>query len=138
MVYYDGVYHMFYQFYDDTKRGPMHWAHATSTDLIHWTDQPIAFYPDYNGTMFSGCIVADTTNTSGLFDNEKGGLVALITVDGEGQRIKLAYSKDAGKAWQKVDQIVADWANEPLQNRDFRDPKVFRWEDKWLMVVAGG
>lgn len=138
MVYYDGVYHMFYQFYDDTKWGPMHWAHATSTDLIHWTDQPIAFYPDYNGTMFSGCIVADSNNTSGLFDTDKGGLVAFITADGEGQRIKLAYSKDAGKTWQKVDKVVADWANDPLQNRDFRDPKVFRWEDKWFMVVAGG
>lgn len=138
MVYYDGVYHMFYQFYDDTKWGPMHWAHATSTDLIHWTDQPIAFYPDYNGTMFSGCIVADNNNTSGLFDGNNGGLVALITADGEGQRIKLAYSKDAGKTWQKVDKVVADWSTDPLQNRDFRDPKVFRWEDKWFMVVAGG
>lgn len=138
MVYYDGVYHMFYQFYDDTKWGPMHWAHATSTDLIHWTDQPIAFYPDYNGTMFSGCIVADSNNTSGLFDTDKGGLVAFITADGEGQRIKLAYSKDAGKTWQKVDKVVADWSTDPLQNRDFRDPKVFRWEDKWFMVVAGG
>nr|WP_205396301.1 GH32 C-terminal domain-containing protein [Streptococcus lutetiensis] len=138
MVYYDGVYHMFYQFYDDTKWGPMHWAHATSTDLIHWTDQPIAFYPDYNGAMFSGCIVADNNNTSGLFDGNNGGLVALITADGEGQRIKLAYSKDAGKTWQKVDKVVADWSTDPLQNRDFRDPKVFRWEDKWFMVVAGG
>lgn len=138
LVYYNGVYHMFYQFYDDTQWGPMHWAHATSTDLIHWEDQPIAFYPDYNGTMFSGCIVVDSHNTSGLFDDDNGGLVALITVNGEGQRIKLAYSKDEGKTWQKVDKIVADWANDPLQNRDFRDPKVFRWEDKWFMVVAGG
>lgn len=138
LVYYKGVYHFFYQFYDDTKWGPMHWGHATSKDLIHWEEQPIAFYPDANGAMFSGSIVADTTNSSGLFDNDQGGLVALITADGNGQRIKLAYSKDEGRTWTKLDQIAADWTDDPLQSQDFRDPKVFRWEGKWFMVVAGG
>jgi len=138
LVYYKGAYHFFYQFYDDTKWGPMHWGHATSKDLIHWEEQPIAFYPDANGAMFSGSIVADTTNSSGLFDNDQGGLVALITADGNGQRIKLAYSKDEGRTWTKLDQIAADWTDDPLQSQDFRDPKVFRWEGKWFMVVAGG
>ncbi|WP_369350350.1 GH32 C-terminal domain-containing protein [Streptococcus hillyeri] len=138
LVYYNGTYHLFYQFHDDTKWGPMHWAHATSKDLLTWEEQPIAFYPDANGTMFSGCIVVDDKNTSGLFEDGNGGLVALITVNGEGQRIKLAYSTDEGKTWQKSDKIAADWANDPLNSRDFRDPKVFRWENKWFMVIAGG
>ncbi|SEA83284.1 fructan beta-fructosidase [Pseudobutyrivibrio sp. ACV-2] len=138
LVYYNGKYHLFYQFFDDIKWGPMHWAHATSEDLIHWTDEPIAFYPDANGAMFSGCIVADTNNSSGLFDSENGGLVALITADGNGQRIKVAYSEDEGKTWKKLDKVAADWTNDPLHSRDFRDPKVFRWENKWFMVVAGG
>lgn len=138
LVYYNGTYHFFYQFFDDTQWGPMHWAHATSTDLIHWEEQPIAFYPDANGTMFSGCIVVDDKNTTGLFPEGEGGMVALITVNGEGQRIKLAYSTDEGKTWTKSDKIAADWTEDPLNNRDFRDPKVFRWEDKWFMVIAGG
>ena len=87
LVYYNGTYHFFYQFYDDIRWEPMHWAHATSTDLLHWQDQPIAFYPDANGFMFSGCIVADERNTSGLFSGSNGGLVALITANGNGQRI---------------------------------------------------
>ena len=33
LVFYKGRYHLFYQFYDDTKWGPMHWAHATSRDF---------------------------------------------------------------------------------------------------------
>ncbi|WP_162011481.1 GH32 C-terminal domain-containing protein [Streptococcus sp. S784/96/1] len=138
LVYYNGTYHLFYQFHDDTKWGPMHWAHATSKDLLAWEEQPIALYPDANGTMFSGSIVVDDKNTSGLFEEGKGGLVALITVNGEGQRIKLAYSTDEGKTWQKSDKIAADWSNDPLNNRDFRDPKVFRWENQWFMVIAGG
>ena len=139
LVYYNGTYHMFYQFYDDIKWGPMHWAHATSTDLIHWQEEPIALYPDANGAMFSGCIVVDEHNTSGFFDGiEGGGLVAIITADGNGQRMKLAYSHDAGKTWTKVDEIAADWTDDPLRDAAFRDPKVFRWEGKWFMVVAGG
>ncbi|ETA74450.1 GH32 C-terminal domain-containing protein [Ligilactobacillus equi] len=138
LVYFNNKYHMFYQFYDDTIWGPMHWAHATSTDLIHWKNEPVAFYPDANGAMFSGSIVVDEGNTSGLFDNAQGGLVAIITADGNGQRIEVAYSKDEGKTWNKLPMIVADWQNDPLQSPDFRDPKVFRWDNKWFMVLAGG
>ncbi len=139
MVYYNGTYHLFYQYYDDTHHGGyIEWAHATSKDLITWEEQPMALYPDANGSMFSGCIVADTKNTSGLFADGNGGLVALITADGNGQRVKLAYSTDEGKTWTKLDTVAADWEDDPLGNRDFRDPKVFRWENKWFMVIAGG
>ncbi|EHI74382.1 fructan hydrolase [Streptococcus criceti] len=138
LVYYKGKYHLFYQFYDDQVWGPMHWAHATSTDLIHWEEQPIALYPDTNGTMFSGCIVVDEHNSSGFFKDGQGGLVALVTADGNGQRIKLAYSPDEGQTWTKVDQVAADWSDDPLQSKDFRDPKVFHWNNKWFMVLAGG
>lgn len=139
MVYYKGKYHLYHQFYDDIIWGPMHWIHLTSTDMIHWEEKPVTLYPDANGTMFSGCIVIDEENTSGFFDGiEGGGLVALITADGNGQRIKLAYSTDEGDTWTKVDEIAADWTNDPLKVDAFRDPKVFRWENKWFMVIAGG
>ena len=37
-----------------------------------------------------------------------------------------------------MDEIAADWTDDPLRDAAFRDPKVFRWEGKWFMVVAGG
>src|SRR5215467_14128383 len=47
LVYYHGVYHLFFQYYPDSNVwGLMHWGHATSHDLIHWQQQPIALYPD--------------------------------------------------------------------------------------------
>lgn len=139
MVYYNGVWHFFYQFDDDPQHGSqVHWAHATSTDLMTWEEQPMAFYPDAHGAMYSGCAVADTTNTSGLFSSSKGGLVAIITCDGSGERIKVAYSEDEGKTWTKLDEIAVDCTEDPLKVNDFRDPKVFRWENKWFMVIAGG
>ena len=46
MVYYKGTYHLFFQHYPDKPIwGPMHWGHATSKDLIHWRQQPVALYP---------------------------------------------------------------------------------------------
>ena len=143
MVYYQGVYHLYYQFYDANQWGPMHWMHATSTDLIHWTEEAVSFAPDIYGSMFSGCAVADPTNQSGLFSTSQGGLVAFITMnpndDGNsGQRIRLAYSEDGGTTWQKSNEILLDYADDPIGVRDFRDPKVFKWENTWFMVVAGG
>jgi len=47
MVYYEGEYHLFFQYYpDSTVWGPMHWGHAVSKDLVHWEELPIALYPD--------------------------------------------------------------------------------------------
>ena len=83
-------------------------GHATSKDLIHWEEQPIAFIRMLMELCSQALSVVDTTNSSGLVDNDQGGLVALITADGNGQRIKLAYSKDEGRTWTKLDQIAAD------------------------------
>ena len=56
--FYGGKYHMFYQYYPyDNKWGPMHWAHAVSSDLLHWEYLPVILAPeeDYDGFgCFSG------------------------------------------------------------------------------------
>jgi fructan beta-fructosidase len=67
MVFYEGVYHLFYQYYpDSTVWGPMHWGHTTSTDMIHWEHKPVALYPDEHGYIFSGSAVVDHKNSSGF------------------------------------------------------------------------
>src|SRR5579875_948893 len=135
MVYYKGVYHLFYQYYpDSTVWGPMDWGHATSTDLIHWQHQPIALYPDKLGYIFSGSAVVDYHNTSGFGKNRKIPLVAIFTQhDPNGEKAgrndfqnqSLAYSLNNGKTWTKYS------GNPVLRNpgiNDFRDPKV-RWNE---------
>ena len=148
MVYFDGEYHLFYQYYpDDVVWGPMHWGHAVSKDLIHWEELPIALYPDEGGTIFSGSAVVDKDNTTGFFDSiEGGGLVAIYTQDymdngAERQKQSIAYSKDNGRTWIKYEgNPVIAAESDPLDNSAFRDPKVFYNEEtgKWFMVVAGG
>jgi len=50
--YWNGRYHVFYQFWppDLPRDRPwdqaMHWGHATSDDLLHWRDLPVALAPD--------------------------------------------------------------------------------------------
>jgi fructan beta-fructosidase len=145
MVYLDGEYHLFYQYYPDSNVwGPMHWGHAVSTDMIHWKHLPVALSPDTLGYIFSGSAVADVKNSSGLGTAENPPLAALFTYhDPVGEKngsLKfqnqgLAYSTDKGRTWTKFS------GNPVLKNpgiRDFRDPKVF-WHDetgKWVMILA--
>jgi fructan beta-fructosidase len=145
MVYYNGTYHLFYQYYPGgTVWGPMHWGHATSRDLVHWQHQPIALYPDSLGYIFSGSAVVDYKNTSGFGKKGQIPLVAIFTHhDPKGekedksdfQNQSLAYSLDEGKTWIKYS------GNPVLKNpgiKDFRDPKV-SWNEvagKWVMTLA--
>ena len=145
MVYMDGVYHLFYQYYpDSTVWGPMHWGHATSQDLVHWEHQPIALYPDSLGYIFSGSAVVDHYNTSGFGKDGIAPMVAIFTYHdpvgekkgtSDFQRQGIAYSQDKGKTWIK-------YAGNPvLKNpgiRAFRDPKVFWYAPgkKWIMTLA--
>ena len=145
MVYFEGEYHLFYQHYpDSTVWGPMHWGHAVSTDLVHWTHLPIALYPDSLGLIFSGSAVIDWNNTSGLGKNGQPPMIAIYTYhhmakekagDIDFQYQGMAYSNDKGRTWTKYEN------NPIIPNpgiRDFRDPKVIWDEDsnQWVMVFA--
>lgn len=85
LVYYNGVYHMYYQYNPGGATwGAMSWGHATSTDLTHWQQQPIALLArGYPGTItemfFSGSVVADVQNTSGFGVNGIIPFVAIYT-----------------------------------------------------------
>jgi fructan beta-fructosidase len=145
LVYFDGEYHLFYQYYpDSTVWGPMHWGHAVSTDLIHWKHLPVALYPDSLGYIFSGSAIADVDNTSGFGTYDKPPLVAIFTyhnpvLEKGGSNIfqnqGIAFSLDKGRTWTKYS------GNPVLKNpgiRDFRDPKMFRDEKtkKWKLIMA--
>ena len=147
MLYYKGIYHLFYQYYpNDIVWGPMHWGHATSTDLIHWKHKKIAIFPDKLGFIFSGSAVVDINNTSGLGTKENPPMVAIFTYHNmEGEKAKtnnyqtqgLAFSLDEGENWVKYkgNPIVGNSGM-----KDFRDPKVF-WNEEtkiWNLVLVAG
>ena len=85
LVYYNGIYHMFYQYNPGGNTwGAMSWGHATSVDLTHWKQQPIALrargYPaEITEMFFSGSTVVDTDNTSGFGSDGKVPFIAMYT-----------------------------------------------------------
>ncbi len=140
LVYFKGEYHLFYQYnpFGDVW-GHMSWGHAVSSDLLHWHELPVAL-PEQNGVMiFTGSVVVDRTNSSGLCTAGTECLVAIYTGDGDtpqGHREtqNIAVSNDSGRTWTKYEKNpVLD-----LHLTDFRDPGVF-WEEEahqWIMAVS--
>ena len=63
-IFFKGRYHMFHQYNPQAAVwGNMNWAHATSSDMIHWEHEPIALSPTPGGPdcdgVFSGSAVLD-------------------------------------------------------------------------------
>ena len=146
LVYYQGEYHLFYQYYpDSTVWGPMHWAHAVSTDLVHWEHLPVALYPDEKGYIFSGSAVVDWGNTSGFGKDGQPPLIAMFTYHDPAaektgiqayQSQAIAYSLDRGRSWTKYagNPVIPN----PGNARDFRDPKLV-WDAErrqWVVALA--
>ncbi|MET3950765.1 glycoside hydrolase family 32 protein [Arthrobacter sp. UYEF36] len=144
LIFHDGVYHLYYQNNPlGNVWGNMSWGHATSTDLLSWTEHPVAIACDENEDIFSGSIVHDCDNTSGFGTPSAPPLVAIYTSafkpgsTHEGvQAQSLAYSLDGGYSWTKH-------GGNPVLDRgsaEFRDPKVIRYDggadSYWVMVAV--
>ena len=141
LVFFNGLYHLYYQYNPlGLVAGNQSWGHATSTDLIHWKNLPIAI-PEMTtgpvtGQIFTGSAVVDANNTSGFFNGVKGGgLVAVYTLNEPTKEVQnVAYSLDNGTSYIEYQgNPVID-----LQNPNFRDPKVFWYAPghRWIMAVA--
>ena len=144
LIFHEGVYHLYYQNNPlDKVWGNMSWGHATSTDLLTWTEHPVAISCDENEDIFSGSIVYDRSNTSGFGTEAVPPLVAIYTSafkPGSGhegvQAQSLAYSLDGGYTWTKH-------TGSPVLDRhsaEFRDPKVIKYDGGagtyWVMVAV--
>ncbi|MCA9239788.1 MAG: GH32 C-terminal domain-containing protein, partial [Planctomycetales bacterium] len=134
LVYADGAYHMFYQHNPFGEQwGNMTWGHATSPDLVHWTEASPALAADPVGVKFSGTAVIDHNNTAGLQTGAALTMALFYTsVGGFDQR--MAYSTDGGRSFRYYE------GNPVLPSQsggDDRDPQVFWHEasNKWVQVV---
>lgn len=130
-VYYRGVYHLYYQHAPNSLVwDTMHWGHATSTDLVHWTQQPIALDPQVHpGDLWSGGGVVDTENVSGLKNGDDDPILVYSGTNG----VTVFYSLDGGNTFASY----ADGKKVVTPGGTSRDPKVF-WDpvsETWGMVV---
>jgi sucrose-6-phosphate hydrolase SacC (GH32 family) len=134
-------YHAFFQHHPHSLEwGPMHWGHATSTDLVAWHHEPDpALAPGPLGQAFSGSAVVDHHGTAGF---GAGAIVLVFTHADEHRQVQsLAWSLDGITFTEAADNPVLVPAHGEV---DFRDPKVLRWGDAtpggghWAMVLACG
>lgn len=134
LIYINGTYHAFYQHYPfSEERGPMHWGHATSKDLVHWYHQPIALCPgdefDRDG-CFSGSAVDDNGVLTLIYTGHN-----IVKDDGNEKIISqvqcIATSHD-GVHFKKEGIVLT--APEGIMH--FRDPKVWQENGIWKMVIG--
>lgn len=138
--YYKGEYHLFYQSNPyNTVWNSMHWGHAVSKDLLHWTYLPCAMAPD------------EAYDSDGCFSGS-----ALELPDGKHLLMYTGVHKEGGDHGEELQtQCIAvgdglqykkyeanpvlDVSDLPdgLSRNDFRDPKVWREEDGSYRCVVG-
>jgi fructan beta-fructosidase len=130
--YYRGQYHLFYQHNPHGLAwATMHWGHAVSSDLVHWTQKPIALEPGVHaGDLWSGNGIVDTGNVSGLRSGPDDPILLFSGTNG----VTVHYSLDGARTFQTYDrgrEVIDTGATES------RDPKVF-WHEptrRWVMVL---
>ncbi len=155
LILQDGVYHLYYQSAHVPARfdpNQVHWDHASSRDLLNWTDHPRVFSPasgaERDGSPFTGSAVGvprDDRAAVGAPGREERCIVAIFTRAVPpplvSQRQNRAASCDGGRTFSA--DVHALSATPPELH--YRDPKVFRFENPddprsatWMMVLAVG
>jgi len=135
-VYYQGEYHLFYQFYPyNSQWGPMHWGHAKSKDLIHWEELPVALAPDewYDK---DGCFSGSAIEKDGRLYLMYTGHVVEDDVVTQTQCIAVS---DDGITFEKLASnpvIGAELLGDEGSIHDCRDPKVIQHDGRYYSVLA--
>ncbi len=139
MCYYDGQYHFFWQCNPAGRNwGNMYWGHATSPDMVHWTEQERALRPFGDNVKnrheamavkncYSGSGNVDVNNTAHWQTGDEKTMVVAFTDTGCGEA--LAYSNDRGKTWTY-------YQGNPVIKHSGRDPKLMWYEPGQHWVIA--
>jgi fructan beta-fructosidase len=139
MCYHDGEYHFFWQSNPGGRNwANMYWGHATSADMVHWTERVHALRP-FGGNVsnrhpamadrecFSGSGNVDLLNTAGWQKGNEKTMVLAFTDTGCGESI--AYSTDRGKSWTYYE-------GNPVIKHGGRDPKLMWYAPGQHWVIA--
>jgi beta-fructofuranosidase len=142
LIHRDGVYHLYYQYNPGgPNHGTIHWGHATSEDLVHWEDQPVALAPDADGPdrdgCWSGCAVDDDGTPTLLYTGgrDRRQLPCLATA-----------TDDSLSSWEKhTANPVIETAPDDLAilgtehwEAEFRDHCVWKEGEEWYHLIGSG
>lgn len=129
----DGQYHLFYQYVPNrtTWASNCHWGHATSPDMIAWTEQGVAVAPgEGDDGVWSGSIVTGTDGAATMF------YTSVTEPDIGIGAVRTATPDDASwNSWTKGPKLMTA---PDLGVVAYRDPFVFRDGGQWRMFVGAG
>ncbi|MFO8009022.1 MAG: glycoside hydrolase family 32 protein [Candidatus Brocadiia bacterium] len=131
LIHWSGQYHLFYQHNPYAPNwGSMHWGHAVSRDLVHWRHLPVALAPGEPYEGGGGCF-------SGSAVDDDGTLSLLYTGSAPERQVQCLACSDDGVEFVKYpgNPVIADPPSDGSPE-DFRDPKVWRHDGVWHMVVG--
>jgi beta-fructofuranosidase len=130
LVHHDGVYHLFFQSVPDSVewRSSCHWGHATSPDLLCWTEHPPVLAPgDGDDGCWSGSLVTEPAPT--IF------YTSITEPERDQGSIRVAVPEESGwNHWVKGPTVVTAPDDPPVAF--FRDPYLRREGLRWRMIVG--
>lgn len=133
-------YHLFFQYHPfGTAWGPMHWGHCKSKDLVHWEYLPAAMAPDESYDE-GGCYSGSAIEVDGEHVLVYTGVIDRYLEDGfHYYRQVQCMAKGDGTEYGKYERnplITGESLPEGSSLEDFRDPKIWKEEDGYYLVVG--
>ena len=73
LCFWQGRWHLFYQYRPAGAHDRVHWGHTVSDDLIHWRDLPLALYPDTEKDCYSGQALVEDDRVIAIYHGTESG-----------------------------------------------------------------
>lgn len=137
---FEGKVHLFYQYHPYSRDwGPMHWGHSVTEDMVRWEQLPAALAPDQEYDR-EGCFSGSAIEADGKQALIYTGVTTEKLLDGkeeirQNQCLAWGDGKDYVKA-EKNPVVTGDMLPEKCSRIDFRDPKVWKENETYYMLVG--
>lgn len=137
---YQNRYHLFFQYHPFSKKwGPMHWGHCVTEDFIRWEFLPAALAPDESYDE-GGCYSGSAIEVDGEHVLIYTGVIDRYLDDGfHYYRQVQCLAKGSGIDYRKSEMnpiITGESIPEGSSLEDFRDPKIWKEDDGYYLVVG--
>ncbi len=147
-LFFKGRYHIFFQYNPGASVGAdMHWGHAVSTDMIHWTHRPVALAPTPGSAdaagVWTGTMVVNKGVPTILYTGVAQTTADQATIWGSKPPLRETENlatpvDDTLDRWNKLPQPVISAPPPGMKVTGFRDPTPWREGDTWYLLIASG